>query len=164
MEISVQGLRLLQELEGSRAMPYKDVAGLLTIGVGHLLTKSELSSGKVVLNGQFTRYAPGLTSAQIDTLLKQDLLPSNSALESLALPVPLGQHQFDALTCLVFNIGVTAFLNSTLCRCLRAGDQAAVPVQWRRWVYVGGKVVLGLQVRRERELALYLATDAPGQA
>jgi GH24 family phage-related lysozyme (muramidase) len=41
MKLSDKGRALLIELEGKRNHVYKDVAGLKTIGVGHLLKPGE---------------------------------------------------------------------------------------------------------------------------
>ena len=43
MQMSQHGLSLLEQWEGFKLQVYKDSAGLPTIGVGHLLTKSELA-------------------------------------------------------------------------------------------------------------------------
>lgn len=52
---------------------YKDVAGLPTIGVGHLLTQDVLSSGKILIHDKIARYADGLTKKQVIQLLAQDV-------------------------------------------------------------------------------------------
>ncbi|TAN86137.1 MAG: hypothetical protein EPN14_00495, partial [Gallionella sp.] len=67
---------LITAWEGSIPTVYNDVAGLPTIGVGHLLSKSELSSGKIILNGTAVKYRNALTSQQIDVLLTKDLTPA----------------------------------------------------------------------------------------
>jgi lysozyme len=43
----------------------KDVAGLPSIGVGHLLTQNEFSSGKILIQDKVARYADGLTKNQV---------------------------------------------------------------------------------------------------
>jgi len=72
----------LQQWEGFRTKTYKDSAGLLTIGVGHLLTKSELSSVKIGINGQSVKYVNGLTSEQVDELLAQDVKPAETTVNN----------------------------------------------------------------------------------
>ena len=52
MQMSQHGLSLLEQWEGFKLQVYKDSAGLPTIGVGHLLLKSELTSGKININGR----------------------------------------------------------------------------------------------------------------
>ena len=72
----------MQQWEGFRTKTYKDSAGLLTIGVGHLLTKSELSSVKIGINGQSVKYVNGLTSEQVDELLAQDVKPAETTVNN----------------------------------------------------------------------------------
>jgi hypothetical protein len=70
--------------------------------------------------------------------------------------VPLTQNQFDALVSLVYNIGQTAFSNSTLLKKLNAKDYQGAADQFLRWNKGGGKVMKGLVRRREAERALFL--------
>lgn len=159
MRLSPRGVDHLRAWEGVRYKPYKDVAGLLTIGVGHLLTKSELASGELNINGRQVQYEAGpLSDESVNALLRQDLVLSESAVNSL-VKVPLTQGQFDALVSFVFNIGSSAFRKSTLLRELNLGRYDAVPEQLRLWRRAGGKVVRGLQNRREAEVALWLTQD-----
>ena len=51
MTISKNGIQFIIDREGSRSKMYLDSAGLPTIGVGHLLTQSELSNGKINIAG-----------------------------------------------------------------------------------------------------------------
>lgn len=152
--ISGNGLELLKQWEGSRSKVYRDSAGLLTIGVGHLLIRSELSSGKIVINGVPVKYADGLTDQQILELLAQDVFPAQRSADD-AVKVPLNQNQFDALVSFAFNVGVRAFESSSLLRLLNQRNYAVVPEQLRRWTRAGGTVVHGLQVRRENEIKLW---------
>ena len=153
MKMSSGGLAVLIGLEGKRGRVYKDAVGLLTIGVGHLLTKSELTSGKIHINGIPVRWEGGITDAQITDLLIQDLKEFEQTV-SIACP-SISQSQFDALVSFSFNVGRKAFLNSTLLKVVQAGRYADVPAQFRRWVYGGGKVITGLANRRETEISMW---------
>ncbi len=154
MTMSDEGRRKLGELEGMRLTVYKDVAGFPTIGVGHLLTKDERSSGKIWINGEAVRYADGLTEQQALDLLAQELMIFEEAV-SKAVSVPLTQNQFDALVSFSYNVGATAFRNSTLLKLLNKRIYPAVPAQLRRWVYAGGKKCKGLINRREKEVEMW---------
>ncbi len=151
--ITKRGFDLLISCEGMRLEAYRDSAGLLTIGVGHLLTRSELSSGKLLVRGEPLRWADGITRKQALDLLDVDLDVAEEAVERLAPNLP--DHRFDALVSFVFNVGVGAFERSTLLARLRGGDLEAVPAQLRRWNRAAGVVVAGLVARREREAALW---------
>jgi lysozyme len=154
MQMSSAGLQLLQELEGCVLTPYMDSGGELTVGVGHLLTRSERHSGQIHIGAELCTYANGLTDAQAQQLLAQDLDPVEAAI-TLAVHVPLAQHQFDALCCWVFNIGIGAFQDSTLLRLLNQGRYDEVPAQLRRWNKDNGEVVQGLINRRAKEIACW---------
>lgn len=154
MNISQTGLDSLKRSEGVVPVMYRDVAGLPTIGIGHLLTKSELSSGKLLIAGILTPWTPALTMAQVDDLLRQDLQATEKQV-LLAVHVALSQPQFDALVSFTFNVGGTAFARSKLVQKLNAGDYAGVPEQLRRWVYAAGKPQEGLRKRREEEVRLW---------
>jgi lysozyme len=154
MQMSEHGLGLLEKWEGFELNVYKDSAGLPTIGVGHLLTKSELSSGKIVLNGVPVPYSGGLTNQQVIDLLGQDVKPAELAVNN-GVKVPLNQNQFDALVSFTFNVGVAAFTASTLLKVLNQQQYTAVPTQFLRWVRSGGEVVQGLVNRRQNEISLW---------
>ncbi len=154
MQMSEKGKQLLTKWEGSEANVYLDSAGLKTIGVGHLLTKDELASGKIVINGVAVRYADGLSDQQILDLLGQDLARFEKAVND-GVKVALKQYQFDALTSFSFNVGTGSFQSSSLLKVLNQGKYNEVPDQLRRWVYSGGQKVQGLVNRRENEIKLW---------
>lgn len=67
--------------------------------------------------------------------------------------VPLYQYEYDAYSSLAYNIGMTAFCNSTLVRKLNAQEYAAACAEISRWDKANGKTVRGLTIRREKERA-----------
>lgn len=140
--------------EGVVLTPYRDSANLLTIGVGHLLTRSELSSGKIVIGVEAVKWKNGITREQAMALLQQDLRSAERVVEQ-DNGRSMTDGQFDALVSLVFNIGVGAYLGSTLRRKLLAGELDEVPVQMLRWDRAGGVRVAGLARRRESEASLW---------
>ena len=154
MKMSANGKKRLAEWEGVKNNVYNDVAGLPTIGVGHLLTAEENDSGKIVINGRPVEYSEGLTDLQVMELLTQDLIRFEDVINS-AVIVPLNQNQFDALVAFAFNVGTPAFKKSTLLKVLNAEKYTEVPAQLRRWVKAGGKTVQGLVNRREKEIELW---------
>jgi lysozyme len=151
--ITPRGMDAIIHHEGLRKTAYRDVAGLLTIGVGHLLTRDELSSGKLRIGSEVVRWAKGISDSQARTLLAQDLDIAERAVSEDDRGLTDGQ--FDALVSLVFNIGVGAYRDSTLRRKLLAGDLDAVPAQIKRWNRAGGIVVPGLIRRRDSEAAMW---------
>jgi lysozyme len=154
MKLSTEGKKFLIDREGMKLHAYKDVAGLLTIGVGHLLTKSELQSGKIYISGIPFQYSNGLTVDQVMSILAQDVRRIEEAI-NINIYSPINQNQFDALVSFVFNVGTQAFINSTLLKRLNQGNYAAVAKQFLRWKYSGGHVIQGLVNRREKEAELW---------
>lgn len=154
MIFSQTGIELLKRLECVKTRIYNDSAGLPTIGVGHLLTRDELSSGKINILGVSVKYSAGLTKDQIEKLLSHDVAFAEGAIN--VCDIDLTQNQFDALVCFVFNVGRSAFDGSTLKKYLVARDLSKVPDQLRRWIYAGGKISKGLIGRREQEIKLFL--------
>jgi len=132
------------EAEGERLTAYKDVAGILTIGVGH--TGSDVKPGMAISRAESRR------------LLAQDVQSAAQAVAS-GIDVPLGGPQFDALVALVFNIGAGNFRTSTVRRLINELMFGAVPAAWRLWnkVTVDGRKIVsaGLVNRREAELKLW---------
>ena len=139
MAIAESTLDYIIEEEGKRNKAYKDVKGLWTIGVGHLIRP-----------GEQHLITATLTDEEVKDLLKEDLKWCSEAVES-AVKVPLQQAQFDALYSLCFNIGGTAFKNSTVVRKLNAGDMQGAADAILMW---NKPAVLEKRRKRERELFL----------
>lgn len=152
--ISRAGLDVIVEFEQLEPEAYRDPVGLLTIGVGHLLTPAEKRTGMLRIGGTDMPWREGLTEELCYALLDQDCDVAERAVNGQIL-VPLAQGQFDALVVFTFNVGPGALAGSTLRRRLNAGDYVAVPAQMRRWVKAGGKTLRGLVRRREAEIRLW---------
>lgn len=95
-----------------------------------------------------------LTPAQEMALLDAIVRPYVAAI-SAATIAPLSQNQFDALVSLVFNIGVDAFLKSTVLRKLNAHDYAAAAAGFAAWDKSGGARCPSLANRRVAEIAQF---------
>lgn len=141
MTISDAGVALVEKHEGFRAQVYKDGAGYPTIGYGHRLTAGE-------------SFPNGITLGQATDLLKQDLQTAETAVNTL-VKVPLSQDQFDALVDFTYNVGAGNLEASTLLAKLNKSDYSAVPAEFVRWVYAGGKVEAGLVARRQDEAHMW---------
>jgi len=146
--LSDRGLDAIKAREGVVLEMYRDSANLPTIGVGHLLTKDELRSGKLLEKD----WRNGITAETADELLRHDAEAAEAAVGDNVVQVPLTQYQYDALVSLAFNIGANAFRKSTLVRLLNSGDYLAVPDQFRRWVFSAGVRDPILVQRRESEI------------
>ena len=71
-KLDEEGLAFIANFEEFRARAYHDVGGLLTIGHRHLLTKSELASGKIKIGEDEVEWKKDLTPIQALKLLLQD--------------------------------------------------------------------------------------------
>lgn len=65
--------------------------------------------------------------------------------------VPLAQHEYDAYVSLAYNIGPTAFCNSTLVKKLNQQDYAGGCADILKWDKFKGKPLRGLTIRRQEE-------------
>ncbi len=79
-----------------------------------------------------------------------DINKFEGALKS-CVKVPLSQNEYDAYLELSYNIGSTAFCNSTLVRRLNAGDYEGACSAIKMWDKFKGQPLRGLTIRRERE-------------
>lgn len=143
--ISEEGLELIKRFEGFEPKVYLDAVGLPTIGYGHLLKKGEEKNFKGVT----------LTEQQASLLLRQDIREAELAVLRL-IRVPLTDGQFAALVSFVFNLGAGALQRSSLRQKVNREEHGAVPHEFTKWVYAGGKKLKGLILRREAEARLYI--------
>ncbi len=141
MKTGKNGIDLIKRCEGFSLKPYRDVAGHLTIGYGHRIKPGEILES--------------VTPEQAEALLKDDLATAENGVNRL-VKADLSQNQFDALVSFCYNLGVTAFENSTLLRLLNRGDIDTAASQLSRWIYAGGKQQPGLIARRAAETTLFL--------
>jgi lysozyme len=125
------------------------------------LSATERQTGIIEIDGIGIAWRRGLSRDQADQLLTQDLARFEDAVESL--DVRLEQHRFDALVSFAFNVGVGAFISSTLARHVKRKDFVSIPSQLRRGTVAGGKLIKGRVKRREAEAALFGTGDYTGQ-
>lgn len=143
------GLDLIASWERDRLKPYLDSASIPTIGRGAIW----------YLDGRrVTMQSAPITQQQLEWLFRRDVARECAPIESLA-PVPLTDHQYAALSCFCFNVGVTAFRSSRLRSALLRGGYDEVPDQMLRWCYAGGLRSRGLLRRRHSEAALFAAAE-----
>lgn len=141
MQIDNSGIALIQGFEGTKLQAYQDVKGVWTIGTGTTIYP----------NGNYVKRGDVITQAQADQYLQYDLQRFVNSVNSL-VKVPLSQNQFNALVSLVYNIGSTAFANSTLLRTLNSGNYN---IDFTAWKYSGGRMIQGLLNRRIAEQNLF---------
>lgn len=151
MKLSDAGIDLIAKFEGRRLTVYADPVGLPSVGIGHLLTAAERKKWPI---------GTKLTAAEVDALFRKDVERFEVAVAS-KVKVPLHQNQFDALVSLAFNIGTGAFSGSSLLRLLNNHLYTAAAEQFLAWNKAGGRVLPGLNRRRQAERELFLTASAP---
>jgi len=146
MRISDNGIKLIKRFEGVRNRPYRDCIGLWTVGVGHLI-----GNGKQLPDN----YNKTFTDKEVDDLLRQDLARFERGV-ALLFPVSyrFTQSLFDALVSFSFNVGLGCLQRSTVRSALLRGDKTMAGQSLLKYCRAGGKVIKGLQLRRQAEYNL----------
>ena len=153
--VSDQGMTLLKKVEKLQLKPYDDQTSMAitkwvkgaTIGYGHLIIKTEWDT-----------YKSGITELDASKLFSHDLAPFVNTVQS-AVKAKLRQNEFDALVMLVFNIGAANFEPSSVVKLIN--DPAAhtnyssLESAWKAWNKSQGKVMKGLDNRRQCEWDVY---------
>ena len=140
--------------EGFQSYPYKDQAGVYTIGHGFTF----LPDGSPV-----TADTPPISEAM--SFARLQLLVAETAAkvdQMVHRPMTAGQHA--ALTSFAFNVGTAALRTSTLLRMFETGDVQGAADQFRAWIYAGGRVSNGLVKRRAEERVMFLTADSVSSA
>ena len=141
--VTEDGLALIKRFEGFEPEIYICPGGWPTIGYGH-----------VVRDDERDQFAGGIDEATAEELLRRDVEVAERAVLRL-IRVPLEDGRFDALSSFAFNLGAGALQRSTLRRKVNRGEHDAVPDEFRRWVWAGGRKLKGLIRRRAAEASFY---------
>ena len=129
-----------------RSKPYLCPAGIPTIGYGSTIYRS---GQKVTLND-----AP-ITEEQAEEMMLFELQTKCAPSVMRLCPGLVGQEaRFNAIVDFVYNLGAGRLQTSTLRRKVNSEDWTGVKQQLMRWVRGGGKVLSGLQARRQAECDL----------
>lgn len=150
MKASALLVQMIMQEEGLRLKPYKDGAGYMTVGYGHLLPIGEPVPEKI-------------TPLEATSLLIGDIYEAEEAVDR-QVKVPLTQEQFDALVDFTFNFGEKKLSASGLLRELNAGHYGEVPKRLMLWSKIkqkdgSYKTSKGLLHRRKREVNIWERGD-----
>lgn len=144
MKVSNKGLELIKEFEGFSSVAYLCSAKKVTIGYGNTFWE----------DGTPIKLGEQISKNRAETLLKH-VVDNFSVAVGVDIKIEVTQNQFDAMVSLAYNIGIRAFHNSTLLRQLNNGNFVGASNEFLRWNKSGGKPLLGLTRRREREKILF---------
>lgn len=139
MQISENGLKLIEQFEGLRLTAYKATRRdkYYTIGYGHY--------------GADVKQGMTITEAQAEAYLRQDVAEAEAAVDKYS-GYGFNQNQFDALVSFAYNVG-----NGNLDNLTYGGRRRVEEISAKlpEYVYSGGVKLEGLVRRRAAEKALF---------
>ena len=140
MNCNEAGLSIIKDFEKLRLEAYLPTPDdVWTIGYGHTRGVEEGDT---------------CTEEEADDWLKEDLHHVEVCLDQ-SLSCPLTSNEYSALCCLVYNIGATQWLKSSLRKFLMDGDYDRAANEFPRWNKQKGVVKQGLVRRRQSEKELF---------
>lgn len=146
MKMGQAGLDLLKHFEGFRGDAYLCPGGKWTIGYGCCFYPDSTPVRKS---------DRPVTEEEAERLLANCLRTYEAGVND-GVTSELNQNQFDALVSFTYNVGVRAFLNSTLLKKVEKNpSDPAIKNEFLRWTKVKGKSSKGLERRRKAESDLY---------
>lgn len=137
-------LDFVRNEEGCKLKAYLCPAGKWTIGYGHTAGVTE---------------GMAISQAHAEELLRADVIDVAQRMSSY-IKAPVTKWQFIALVSLSFNIGDLRRKAPKLLHNLNSRQEDKTAHEFLDICRAGGKVVLGLKRRREKEAKLFLRTDS----
>lgn len=116
---------------------------LFSIGLGHQIQPNESDLLK-----------KRLSDSEVLEIFKKDIEKIRVEMNKV-IKVPLNKNQQLALISLRYNIGGSAFANSTLLKILNSGNYTGTALRFAEWRLFEGKINQGLVNRRELERQLF---------
>lgn len=145
-------IEFIANLEAFRSKPYLDIAGIPTIGYGATYYENGV---KVSMND-----VP-VTNEHALQLKAFHIQVAEKAVRQLVKSM-VNQNQFDALVSFTYNLGATAFKNSTLLKKVNTNpNDKSIEYEFKKWVNIRnpktGRLEKsnGLIRRRNEEAAIY---------
>jgi lysozyme len=148
------GLSLTKRSEGFRGFLYEDAARYCTIAYGHLVKRAPCDGSEP------EEFRVGMSKPAGSALLRSDMQLAQQAVAAL-VKKHLTDGAYGAVCDFVYNVGPTNFGRSTLLDAINHDRIDDIPIQFRRWIKAGGKELVPLKTRREREITLYFGKPQP---
>ena len=135
MKIDKYGLELIKKFESCKLTSYKvdKAEKYYTIGYGHY--------------GADVKKDMKITKKRAEELLKNDIRYFEECVNAY-VKVPITQSMFNALVSFTYNVGFSAFKNSTLLKYVNKKQFTKAGKEFKKWNKCGGKVLKGLVKRR----------------
>ena len=147
LRVSNKMKQVMREEEGAHMQVYRDITGVLTVGVGHVVRPEDgLQVGDVI------------TESQLMQFLTEDLEIAERTVRGMVGDLKLDQHEYDALVDLVFNIGpgnVSADKSPRLHGAIRERDYVAMANELIYSLDRMGRPAPGLKHRSERRRRIF---------
>ena len=141
-----KGIELIKLFEGFKSEPYVCAGGYLTIGYGHKLLPSD--PYKII------------TQEKAVQILENDLRRMERSVLKY-INVEINDDQFAALVSFTFNVGSAALQRSVLRQKINYGHYDDGAKEFLKWVYAGGRKIMGLVRRRNIESNLFNSNKSP---
>lgn len=143
-KIDKNGFNLIKEFEGCKNKTYRDIVNIPTVGIGFTTYQ-----GKLVDMGLI------LTDEQIETEFYIQAKTYEKSITDLVTS-ELNQNQFNSLFSFVYNLGSSTLKKSSMLPLINKNpNDLNIKNTWLKYCNAGGKVVLGLQKRRNKEISIY---------
>lgn len=139
---SQKGLEIIGNAEACRLEPYLCPANVWTDGIG---------------NTHGVNPGARKTVDQVAADWERNILDAEQCVIRYANGDKLPIGAFDAAVSITFNAGCPAMQKSTMFMRFREGRIVDACNQFPRWVYANGKILRGLEIRREKERELCLS-------
>ncbi len=139
-----KAIALIKKYEGFRANAYR-LAGetYYTIGYGE-------SNASINKNSK-------TTEAEASVFISRRLEELTKSLSKI-VKVDLNENQYNALLSFIYNIGITAFTQSTILKRINSSEFDLASKEFDRWVKgADGKPISGLVIRRKEEKQLFIS-------
>jgi len=145
-KVSKEALELIKKFEGFCAQPYLCPANVPTIGYGATFYE----------DGTKVKVTDPVISEERATQLLQNMLKTFEKYVDSYTRDDITQHQFDALVCFAYNVGVGSLKSSTLLKLVNTNpSDPLIKNEFLKWNKAAGKVLKGLTIRRQAEAELY---------
>jgi lysozyme len=138
-ELLIKTCNFIADHESFSSKRYKDGLGY-SIGFGHKLLPNE-NLDKISLK-------------QAIVLLENDVILTHKVIHQY-VKVILTDEQKIAVSSFIYNVGRSAFINSTLLKELNNGNYNKVEKEFTKWIYSNGKKLNGLINRRNTEVKMF---------
>ena len=135
MKIDKYGEKLIKQFESCKLSAYKvdNAEKYYTIGYGHY--------------GADVKKGMKISKDTAEKLFRNDIKYFENCVNS-CLKVKITQSMFNALVSFTYNVGFSAFKNSTLLKYVNKKQFTKASKEFKKWNKCGGKVLKGLVKRR----------------